>query len=221
MDLIFKSLADPSRRDLLDALRRQDGQTLSELESGLPLSRFGVAKHLKLLEEAGLVTRVKRGRYTHHYLNAVPLAEALSRWVEPFEVAPAAAGLLALKARLEQEAEAPDVVHHSFIRCSRDALWSALRDSARRPLRPGPAGAVVASDPGTRLETRMPAHLTLPETRVAYEIDSEGAHQHLTVGHFGLPPPLRPQLAEAWARWSAGLKTWLETGEPATFPRPA
>ncbi|PWJ20872.1 ArsR/SmtB family transcription factor [Jannaschia seohaensis] len=220
MDTIFKALADPSRRDLLDALRQADGQTLSELEATLPISRFGVAKHLKILEEAGLITRLKRGRYTHHYLNAVPLAEALNRWVEPFEVAPAASGLLALKARLEAEEEAPDVTHHSFIRCSRDALWRALRIGARRPLRPGPDSAVIAAETGTRLVTRLPPLGALPETRVIYDIASEDGHQHLTVGHYGLPQPLRAQVAENWARWSAALKTFLETGEAVAFPRP-
>lgn len=88
MNSIFKALADPSRRALLDALRRHDGQTLSELQEGLPLSRFGVAKHLGILEDAGLVTRVKRGRFTYHSLNAEPLTETLARWIEPYHVTP-------------------------------------------------------------------------------------------------------------------------------------
>ncbi|MEM7710154.1 MAG: helix-turn-helix domain-containing protein, partial [Pseudomonadota bacterium] len=129
MDSVFKALADGSRRDLLDALRREDGQTLSRLEAASPLSRFGVAKHLGVLEAAGLVTRVKRGRFTHHYLNAVPLAEALGRWIEPYRVAPAVRGVLDLKARLEGDMDQrPDFVLSTFIRCSQDALWDALTD---------------------------------------------------------------------------------------------
>ena len=130
MDSVFKALADPSRRDLLDALRRQDGQTLSQLDAALPMSRFGVAKHLKVLEEAGLVTRVKRGRFTHHYLNALPLAEVLGRWIEPYRVAPAIGGMLDLKARLEGRMDTkPDYVLRTYIRCSQDALWDALTDA--------------------------------------------------------------------------------------------
>lgn len=98
MDAIFKALADSSPRALLDALREADGQTQGELEARLDLTRFGVAKHLSTLEAAGLPTRVKGGRFVHHYLNAVSLAEALAAWVAPY-AAPAAA-LLDLKFRL-------------------------------------------------------------------------------------------------------------------------
>src|SRR6056297_489437 len=101
VDHIFRSIADPSRRDLLDALRRKDGQTLSELEGRLPISRFGVAKHLKVLEEAGLVTRIRRGRFTYHYLSEATLIDALRRWIEPFDAAPGPAGLLPPGPRLE------------------------------------------------------------------------------------------------------------------------
>ncbi|MGR3542540.1 MAG: ArsR/SmtB family transcription factor [Hasllibacter sp.] len=131
MDSVFKALADPGRRALLDALREEDGQTLTELEGVLDLSRFGVAKHLKALEAAGLVTRVKRGRFTHHYLNAVPLAEALLRWIEPFKTAPAVGAVLQLKERLEtamplDDGTKPDFVLSTYVRCTRDALWDAL-----------------------------------------------------------------------------------------------
>ncbi|MCW2622679.1 MAG: ArsR family transcriptional regulator, partial [Frankiales bacterium] len=68
MDEVFKALADPTRRGLLDALRQEDGQTLGMLEAGVPLTRFGVMKHLRVLEEAGLVVTRKRGREKLHFL---------------------------------------------------------------------------------------------------------------------------------------------------------
>lgn len=101
MDTIFKALADSTRRELLDALRRKDGQTLTELEAASDLSRFGIMKHLKLLEEAGLVVTVKKGRFKYHYLNAVPLQEVIDRWIEPLVAKPAARAVLDLKAKLE------------------------------------------------------------------------------------------------------------------------
>ncbi|MEM7567203.1 MAG: metalloregulator ArsR/SmtB family transcription factor, partial [Pseudomonadota bacterium] len=70
MDAIFKALGDGTRRHILDRLRARDGQTLTELEADLGMTRFGVMKHLKVLEEAGLVTTRKVGRFKHHYLNA-------------------------------------------------------------------------------------------------------------------------------------------------------
>ena len=73
MDEVFKALADPTRRGLLDELFERDGQSLSELERRLPMTRFGVMKHLKVLEGAGLVTTRKRGREKLHYLNPVPI----------------------------------------------------------------------------------------------------------------------------------------------------
>jgi DNA-binding transcriptional ArsR family regulator len=84
MDEVFKALADPTRRQLLDALREQDGQTLSELERHLPMSRFGVMKHLKVLEEANLLTTRRRGREKLHFLNVVPIRQVYERWVSNY-----------------------------------------------------------------------------------------------------------------------------------------
>jgi len=84
-DKVFKALADPSRRQLLDRLRRQNGQTLGELCEGHDMSRQAVTKHLKLLEEANLVATVKRGREKLHYLNPVPINEIYMRWIGKFE----------------------------------------------------------------------------------------------------------------------------------------
>ena len=102
IDDVFKALADPTRRRLLDELFEEDGQTLSALEQRLPMSRFGVAKHLKVLEGAGLVTTRKRGREKLHFLNPVPIREVHDRWVSKYSV-PWAAALTGLKKDLEEE----------------------------------------------------------------------------------------------------------------------
>jgi DNA-binding transcriptional ArsR family regulator len=83
-DEVFRALADPSRRTLLDALFERDGQTLSALEDRLPMTRFGVMKHLRLLEDAGLVVTRKVGREKLHFLNAVPIRLIHDRWVSKF-----------------------------------------------------------------------------------------------------------------------------------------
>ena len=102
MDEGFKALADPTRRGLLDELHRADGQSLSELEARLPMSRFGVMKHLKVLEEAGLVTTSRRGREKLHYLNPVPIRLIHDRWVSKY-AEPWASALSELKDELEEE----------------------------------------------------------------------------------------------------------------------
>jgi DNA-binding transcriptional ArsR family regulator len=102
IDDVFKALADPTRRRLLDELFEEDGQTLSALEQRLPMTRFGVAKHLKVLEEAGLVTTQRRGREKLHFLNPVPIREVHDRWVSKY-AEPWASALTELKRDLERE----------------------------------------------------------------------------------------------------------------------
>src|ERR1700693_1843944 len=102
MDVVFRALADPTRRSLLDELFQEDGQTLSALEERLPMTRFGVMKHLKVLQEAGLVTTKKRGREKLHFLNAVPIRLVHDRWVSKY-AEPWAATLSGLKQRLEED----------------------------------------------------------------------------------------------------------------------
>jgi DNA-binding transcriptional ArsR family regulator len=100
MDAVFKALGDKTRRELLDQLFEQDGQSLSALEQRLPMTRFGVAKHLKVLEEAGLVVARKRGREKLHFLNPVPIRLIHDRWVSKYAER-WAAGLSDLKRDLE------------------------------------------------------------------------------------------------------------------------
>ncbi len=100
MDLVFRALADESRRSLLDSLRETGGQTLNELCVGLAMSRQAVSKHLAILEDANLVASVKRGREKLHYLNPVPIAEIADRWIRKFERSQVEA-LVDLKKNLE------------------------------------------------------------------------------------------------------------------------
>jgi DNA-binding transcriptional ArsR family regulator len=98
---VFKALADPTRRHLLDRLFERDGRTLIELESGLEMTRFGVMKHLKVLEEAGLVVTRRRGREKLHYLNPVPIRLIHDRWIDKYTERGVSA-LVDLKHELEQ-----------------------------------------------------------------------------------------------------------------------
>jgi DNA-binding transcriptional ArsR family regulator len=100
VDEVFKALADPTRRRLLDQLFEHDGQSLSALEERLPMSRFGVMKHLRVLEEAGLVTTKRRGREKLHFLNPVPIRLVHDRWVSKY-AEPWAAALSELKQDIE------------------------------------------------------------------------------------------------------------------------
>src|SRR5918998_4749841 len=102
MDEVFRALADPTRRSLLDELFREDGQSLGALEARLPMTRFGVAKHLKVLEQAGLVTSRKAGRERLHHLNAIPLQLIQERWVDKYAERWSRT-LIGLKTVLEEE----------------------------------------------------------------------------------------------------------------------
>ncbi len=107
MDEVFKALADPTRRELLDRLFEQDGQSLSALEADLPMSRFGVMKHLRVLEEAGLVTTRRSGREKLHFLNPVPIRLIHDRWVGKY-AQPWASALSELKQDLEKSENEED-----------------------------------------------------------------------------------------------------------------
>ena len=147
MDAVFKALADPTRRGLLDDLFKQGGQTLSALEARLPMTRFGVMKHLRVLEEAGLVTTQRRGREKLHFLNPVPIRLVHDRWVSKY-AEPWAATLSRLKTRLEDETmqtvktvswaqgtapvAAGTAVFEVFIKTTPERLWQAITDPEQR-----------------------------------------------------------------------------------------
>src|SRR6201990_1994382 len=123
MDDVFRALADPTRRSLLDELQREDGQTLSALEQRVSMTRFGVMKHLRVLEQAGLVTTRRRGREKLHFLNAVPIRLIHDRWVSKY-AEPWAAGLSDLKRDLEEATM--EKVFEIYIKTTPERLWEAI-----------------------------------------------------------------------------------------------
>src|SRR4030088_1903907 len=152
MDAVFRALADPTRRSLLDELFREDGQTLSALEGRLPMTRFGVMKHLKQLEEAGLVVTRRRGREKLHFLNPVPIQLVHDRWVSKY-AGPWAAALSDIKQRLETPMEK---VFEIYIRTTPDRLWEAITDPEIRAKYNFGAGVHSDWKPGSRLEMSSP-----------------------------------------------------------------
>lgn len=246
MDAILKALGDKTRRELLDSLREKDGQSLTELEASLAMSRFGVMKHLKLLEDAGLVLTRKVGRFKYHYLNAAPLQEVVDRWIEPLTRQPATRALLDLKARIEQEsamARKPDFVLETYIAAKPEAIWDALTSpelsgryyimgaSFHGDLQPGQpyeyrrsdgavllSGEIIAADPPRHLEMTFRPHWgpDIPPSRNVYEIEAQGDSSKLTILHFDLPPG-NDGIKLGWSKIASGLKKLIETGQAVRF----
>jgi uncharacterized protein YndB with AHSA1/START domain/DNA-binding transcriptional ArsR family regulator len=129
MDEVFRALADPSRRALLDALHARGGQSLRELGEGLAMTRQAVAKHLAVLEEAGLVVTSRHGREKHHHLNAAPINDVADRWIRRYDRARAEA-LADIKHALEATEVSDDFVYVTYIRTTPEKLWQALTDPA-------------------------------------------------------------------------------------------
>jgi uncharacterized protein YndB with AHSA1/START domain/predicted transcriptional regulator len=245
MDLVFKALADPTRRSLLDELFREDGQTLSALEERLPMTRFGVMKHLKLLEEAGLVTTKKRGREKLHFLNAVPIRLVHDRWVSKY-AEPWAATLTGLKRDLEEQTM--EKVFEIYIKTTPERLWEAITDSELRQKYTfgvgvvsdwTPGSAYEATSPnapgpiseGENLEVDPPRRLVQSfralwgedvqaegTSRVTWEIEPVADSCRLVVTHDQLAETANDQLYGGWPMILSGLKTLLETGETLTTP---
>jgi uncharacterized protein YndB with AHSA1/START domain/DNA-binding transcriptional ArsR family regulator len=247
MDHVFKALADPTRRSLLDELFTQDGQTLTELESRLPMTRFGVMKHLKMLEEAGLVTTRRRGREKLHFLNPVPIRLIHDRWVSKY-AEPWAASLSELKQNLEVETQM-EKVFEIYIKTTPERLWEAITDDELRrrynfgvgvtsdwtpgspyeAKHPGVPGGLIAS--GENLEVDPPRRLVQSfdaqwgddvrsegTSRVTWEIEPIGDSCRLTVTHDQLRDGANGELYGGWPMILSGLKTLLETGESLTTP---
>jgi len=243
VDAVFKALADPTRRSLLDELFREDGQTLSALEGRFAMTRFGVMKHLNQLEEAGLVVTRRRGREKLHFLNPVPIRLVHDRWVSKY-AEPWAAGLGDLKHRLETPMEK---VFEIYIKTTPERLWEAITDPEIRSRYT--FGARYSSDwaPGSRYEMSNPSSTLLAEgenvevdpprrlvqtmtalwgedvkaegtSRITWEIEPVGDSCRLTVTHDQLREGANDQLYGGWPMILSGLKTWLETGELLTTP---
>ena len=244
MDAVFKALSDPTRRDLLDELFREDGQSLGALEARFEMSRFGIAKHLKLLEEAGLVVTRRRGRQKLHFLNPVPIRLIHDRWVSKY-AEPWAAALSDLKSRLESPMEK---IFEIYIKTTPERLWEAItnseirskyqfgRTSASQTGRRGP-GSKCAPKAGELTGRRReqgggPATEARPDLRalwgedvkaegwstITWEIEPVGDSCHLTVTHSDLREGANEQLYGGWPMILSGLKTWLETGQKFTTP---
>lgn len=129
MEDVFRALADKTRRSLLDELFKQDGQTLTELERRLPMTRFGVMKHLRILEGAGLVVTRRQGREKLHFLNTVPIRLVHDRWVSKY-AEPWAAALSDLKSKLENKVM--EKVYEIYIKTTPERLWQAITDPEMR-----------------------------------------------------------------------------------------
>jgi uncharacterized protein YndB with AHSA1/START domain/DNA-binding transcriptional ArsR family regulator len=244
VDAVFRALGDPTRRSLLDELYREDGQTLSALEGRFSMTRFGVMKHLKQLEEAGLVVTKRRGREKLHFLNPVPIRLVHDRWVSKY-AEPWSAALSGLKHRLESPMEK---VFEIYIRTTPERLWEAITDPEIRSKYN--FGSRVSSDwtPGSRYEMSHPdANGLIGEgenlevdpprrlvqsmvalwsddvkgegtSRVTWEIEPIGDSCRLTVTHDQLHEDANDELYGGWPMILSGLKTWLETGELLTTP---
>jgi uncharacterized protein YndB with AHSA1/START domain/DNA-binding transcriptional ArsR family regulator len=244
MDEVFRALADPTRRSLLDELFKEDGQTLSALEARLPMTRFGVMKHLKVLEEARLVVTKKRGREKLHFLNPVPIRLVHDRWVSKY-AEPWAAGLSELKTDMEAEMEK---VFEIYIKTTPERLWEAITNSEIRAkytfgvgiqsdftegssYQATHPGAGIAISEGENLEVDPPKRLVQSFTalwdddvkaegtsRVTWEIEQVADSCRLTVTHDELREGANDQLYGGWPMILSGLKTYLETGEELTTP---
>ncbi|RYV49842.1 ArsR/SmtB family transcription factor [Pengzhenrongella frigida] len=244
MDEVFKALADPTRRALLDELFREDGQNLGALAERFAMTRFGVMKHLKVLEEAGLVVTRRRGREKLHFLNPVPIRAVHDRWVSKY-AQPWVSGLADLKTRLESSMEK---VFEIYIRTTPDALWEAITDPDIRgkfqfgnrvesdwtpgarievtnPKAPGllGEGEILEIDPPRRLVQTMLALWgedvqSEGTTRITWEIEQVADSCRLTVTHDQMREGANDQLYGGWPMILSGLKTWLETGQVLTTP---
>jgi DNA-binding transcriptional ArsR family regulator/uncharacterized protein YndB with AHSA1/START domain len=127
LDIVFRALADPGRRRLLDSLNDENGQTLRDLCRDMGMARQSVSKHLALLESANLVTTVRRGREKLHYLNAAPIAEISERWINEYDRERVRA-LLDLKRALEGHMNTPSFLYTTYIRTTPERLWQALTE---------------------------------------------------------------------------------------------
>ena len=245
MDDVFRALADPTRRSLLDELFKKDGQSLGELQRRLPMTRFGVMKHLRVLEEAGLVVTRRRGREKLHFLNAVPIRLVHDRWVSKY-AEPWAATLSELKHKLEDHAM--EKIFEIYIKTTPDRLWQALTDPEMRRVyqfgvgyysdwkkgsrwegragdvpTPLVEGEILEIDPPRKLVQTSTA-LWSPEvkaegpSRVTWEIEQVEDSCRLILTHDQLRDGANPQTYGGWPMVLSGLKTLLETGQSLTTP---
>ena len=242
MDRVFKALADPTRRLLLDRLREDNGQTLGQLCEHLDMARQSVTQHLSVLESANLVSTIRRGRMKLHYLNPVPLHEIQDRWIQAFEY-PRLQALGALKHKAEEAemADKPTFVYVTYIESTAEKVWEALTDAdltaqywGHRNVsdwRPGSPwqhqrtdasgiadvnGEVIEAEPPHRLVITF-GRLEAPEGQrpslVRFAIEPYQDIVALTVTHEDLNVPGDYEAVSAgWPAVLSNLKSLLETG---------
>ena len=219
MDLtpVFRALADPTRRHVLDLLRERNGQTLSELCGGLDMTRQSASQHLAVLEAANLVSTTWRGREKLHHLNPVPLHEVGERWIETFD-RPRLSALSAIRHAAEEQAMSeqatPDYVYVTYIRATAEQVWHALTDADltgrfwghrnESDWQPGSGwqhvrtdGSGIADVTGTVLETSPPERLVITfagaadqgegPSRVTFTVERYRDIVRLTVLHQDIP----------------------------------
>jgi len=241
-DKVFKALADPTRRYLLDQLRDKNGQTLSELCEQLEMARQSATQHLDVLEGANLVTTLRRGREKLHYLNPVPIHDIQERWIDKFE-RPRLRALSAIRRRAEEPdmANKPTFVYVTYIQATREEVWRALTDAdltaeywghsnvsdwqaGSRWEHQRTDGSGIADVVGTVLETEPPRRLLITfaspgedpaggPSQVAFDVEAHGEIVRLTVTHENLADQAEYDAASAgWPAVLANLKSLLETG---------
>ena len=250
LESAFRALADPNRRTLLDRLRERDGRSLGELVAELPeMTRFGVMKHLRVLEEANLVTTRRDGRRKLHFLNPIPLRLIADRWISRY-AAPLVETMADVKHSVEKRAmaEAPRHVYEVYIRATPEEVWRALTDSelTRRYYYDNsvesdwtPGSRLVYRNPdgteaitGEILEADAPRRLVhtffFPGTnespsRCTWTIEPRGAATLLTLTHddFDGETSTYRSVAHGWVPILSGLKTLLETGDALEISYPS
>jgi len=239
---VFKALADPTRRAMLDQLREHNGQTLGELCEPLDMARQSATQHLGVLEAANLITTVRRGREKLHYLNPVPLWAIQERWIEKFE-RPRLRALSAIKHRAEEDtmADRPDYVYVTYIESTPERVWQALTDADLTAQYWGHSnvsdwqagspwehrrldGSGIADVIGTVLEAVPPRRLAMtfdgPDadppngpSRVTFDIEPYHEIVRLTVTHENLADEEALRaISFGWPGVCANLKSLLETG---------
>ena len=242
IDAVFKALADPTRRYLLDRLHESNGQTLGELCQRIVMTRQSTTQHLAVLEDANLISTVWRGREKLHYLNPVPINEIQERWIEKFE-RPRLRALSTIKQRAEEDmADTPEFVYVIYIESTPENVWRALTDADLSAAYWGHGnvsewqegsdwkhqrtdGTGIADVVGTVVESSRPNRLVITwsapgeerargPSRVSFDIEPYREIVRLTVTHENLADETeRNDSAAGWSAVLSNLKSFLETGD--------
>jgi uncharacterized protein YndB with AHSA1/START domain len=239
-DAVFKALADPTRRQLLDSLRRTDGQTLGQLCGQVDMARQSVTQHLAVLEEANLISTVRHGREKLHYLNPVPIHDMQQRWLAPFDQ-PRLNALATIKQNAEEPDMKPSFVYVTYIESTPERVWHALTDadltaeywghSNVSDWQPGSrwehrridgsevvdcVGRVIESTPPSRLVITFEDPNSQPDddpSVVTFTVEPYHDIVRLTVTHQNLAGDDELHAISAgWPAVMANLKSKLETG---------